>query len=108
MYILNSWSILFGFSFILTFGGEDSVLLTNTVRRKYWDFSNHFMVSMDSVRFPSREQRSHEKKSAGPFDIGGKQQELHLDIANKTEARERTSHRGPPQCGGIHHCQRTH
>ncbi|GBM13888.1 hypothetical protein AVEN_44138-1 [Araneus ventricosus] len=42
------------------------------------------------VRFPSREQRSHEKKSAGPFDIGGKQQELHLDIANETGARDFT------------------
>ncbi|GBN74250.1 Transposable element Tcb2 transposase, partial [Araneus ventricosus] len=55
-------------------------------------------VNDDRVRFPSREQRPHEKKSAGPFDIGGKQQELHLDIANETGARERTSHRGPPQC----------
>ncbi|GBO13958.1 hypothetical protein AVEN_107641-1, partial [Araneus ventricosus] len=53
---------------------------------------------LTTVRFPSREQRPHEKKSASPFDIGGKQQELHLDIANETGARERTSHRGPPQC----------
>ncbi|GBL68983.1 hypothetical protein AVEN_84025-1, partial [Araneus ventricosus] len=28
-----------------------------------------------AVRFPSREQRSHEKKSAAPFDIGDKQQD---------------------------------
>ncbi|GBN66609.1 hypothetical protein AVEN_255600-1 [Araneus ventricosus] len=71
-------------------------------------FTTQSYITMCTVRFPSREQRSHEKKSAGPFDIGGKQQELHLDIANETDARERTSHRGPAQCGGIHHCQRTH
>ncbi|GBN31930.1 hypothetical protein AVEN_38616-1 [Araneus ventricosus] len=28
-----------------------------------------------SVMFPSRELNSHEKKSAGPFDIGSKQQD---------------------------------
>ncbi|GBO03301.1 hypothetical protein AVEN_67688-1 [Araneus ventricosus] len=37
-----------------------------------------FYKNLYAVRFPSREQRSHEKKSVVPFHIGGKQQDSYI------------------------------
>ncbi|GBN44564.1 hypothetical protein AVEN_51323-1 [Araneus ventricosus] len=47
-------------------------------------------ADLETVRFPSREQRSHEKKSAAHFDIGGKQQDscTWTSLTRRRQAKE--------------------
>ncbi|GBM59339.1 hypothetical protein AVEN_216418-1 [Araneus ventricosus] len=45
-----------------------------------------------TVRFPSREQRSHEKKSAAPFDIGSKQRDSCTWTSLTRRAQEKGLH----------------
>ncbi|GBN71431.1 hypothetical protein AVEN_91359-1 [Araneus ventricosus] len=47
---------------------------------------------IDPVRFPCREQRSHEEKSAAPFDIGGKQQDSCTWTSLTRRAQEKGLH----------------
>ncbi|GBL82899.1 hypothetical protein AVEN_106413-1 [Araneus ventricosus] len=51
-----------------------------------------YTLSIAFLRFPSREQRSHEEKSAVPFDIGGKQQDSCTWTSLTRRAQEKGLH----------------